>query len=243
MGYIDDKVDLHIHTTFSDGRSSIQEVISVGRLKGIKVMAITDHYNEFFKVSNRFSRDQLAYYLSALEGTGVLKGVETDIFEDGSISISKSTAEFMDLVIGGLHVLHGVFFWYDTKPILNPAAFVEDTRITLIKAMETGLLNIIAHVTWLPESIRPQTGSLVTKEWIKSVVKAACDNSVAIELSGAWKVPDEDFARECVHQGAMLSAGSDAHSARMVGHVEYSFELMKRIEAPPNFLFIPKPKF
>lgn len=242
MGLLDGKVDLHIHTTFSDGRSSIQEVISVGRLKGIKVMAITDHYNEFSNFSKRLARDQFASYLSALEGTGVLRGVEADIFEDGSVSVSEKTAESIDLVIGGMHMLHGVAFWYDTTPILNPTAFAEDTRLTLIKAIETGLLDVIAHVTWLPETIRPQTGSLVTKEWIRSVVRAACDNSVAIELSGAWKVPDEEFVRECVHQGAMLSVGSDAHSANMVGNVEYSIDVIRSVGVSPDLLFIPKLK-
>lgn len=243
MSCLDGKVDLHIHTTFSDGRSSVQDVISVGRLKGIKVMAITDHYNEFVKLPKRLTREQLITYRSALEGTGVLKGVEADILEDGSVSVSKRTAESMDLVIGGLHALHGLTFWYDTAPIWNPTALAEDMRITLIKAMETGLLDIIAHVTWLPEAIQPQTGSLVTKEWIESVVRAACDNGVAVELNGAWKVPDEEFVRECVHQGVMLSAGSDAHSARMVGDVEYPFELMRRIGVPADSLFIPKSKF
>ena len=204
MGCFELRVDLHIHTTFSDGRSSIQEVINAGRLKGIKILAITDHYNEFFNFPRGLARNQFASYLTTLEGIGVIKGIETDIFEDGSLSISKNTAKALDLVIGGLHQLHEVAFWYDTMPILNPKAFAEDMRLTLIKAMETGLLDIIAHVTWLPETIRPQTDSVITKEWIKSVVRAACDNHVAIELSGAWKVPDEEFVRECLRQGVML---------------------------------------
>jgi histidinol phosphatase-like PHP family hydrolase len=236
------KLDLHIHTTFSDGRSSIQEVINVGRLKRIKIMAITDHYNEFVDMPKRLTKNQFATYLSALEGTGVLKGVEADIFEDGSVSISKNTAKSIDLVLGGLHKLHNITFWHDITPILNPKAFVEDMRVILINAMETGLLNVLAHVTWLPETIRSQTGTLITKEWIRSVVKTACNNKVAIELSGAWEVPNEGFIRECISQGAILSTGSDAHSADMVGNIEYSLELLKNTGVTFDSLFLPQKK-
>ncbi len=235
-------VDLHIHTTFSDGSGTIEDVLRVGGQKGIKVMAITDHYSEFVPLPKRMARGQLPTYLNALEGIGVLKGVEVEILEDGSASISKSVAEPLDLVIGGLHILHGIVFWYDPAPIWNPTAFVEEVRTNLIKAMETSLLDVIAHVTWLPEAIRSQTEHLISKEWVESVIRAACDHGVAIELNGAWKVPDEDFVRECVHQGATLSVGSDAHFASMVGDVEYSFEVMRRVGVSPDSLFIPKPK-
>lgn len=235
-----DKIDLHIHTIFSDGRSSVDEAVKAARLKGLRVVAITDHYSEFKPLPKRMTRAQLPTYLTTLEGVGVLKGVEAEVLEDGGVSMSAETRRLCDVVIGGLHILGNRVFWYDPQPILDPRAFVEEMRRVLIRAMETGLLDIVAHVTWLPEAIRPQTHQLTDKEWAKSIIDAASDNGVAIEISGAWMVPDEGFVRECIRQGVRLSMGSDAHNANMVGDVRYPLEVLKRVGAPEDSLFLPK---
>ncbi|MFQ6075448.1 MAG: PHP domain-containing protein [Candidatus Bathyarchaeia archaeon] len=237
-----DKVDLHIHTTFSDGRCSVDEVVTAARLKGLRVVAITDHYSEYKPLPKRMTRAQLPTYLTTLEGRGVLRGVEAEVLEDGGVSMSEEVSRLCDVVIGGLHILGDRVFWYDPQPIWNPRAFVEEMRTVLIKAMETGLLDIVAHVTWLPEAIRPQTHRLLTKEWVGSIIDAASDNGIAIEISGAWRVPDEEFVRECVRHGVKLSVGSDAHNAKMVGDVRYPLEVLGRVGAPDDSLFLPNVK-
>jgi histidinol phosphatase-like PHP family hydrolase len=233
------EIDLHIHTRFSDGRNEVEDILGVARAKRLKIIAITDHYSEFQPLPKRMSKGLLREYLEVLEGKAVLKGVEAEILADGMPSISKNTRGFLEVVLGGLHILHDTVFWDDPKPILDQEKFVEDIRITLVKCMESHLVDVINHVTWLPEAIRSESDSLITADWVRSVVKTASDYGVAIELNSAWKVPDEFFVKECVHQGVKLSIGSDAHEASRVGEVSYAQQIMKSLNISADLIFIP----
>lgn len=234
------KIDLHIHTTFSDGNCTVEEAVKTAEVKGLRVVAITDHYSELQNLPKRMVQGQLPRYLQSLEGFNVLKGVEAEILPDGTPSLSKENADLLDIVIGGLHIIQGIVFWSDSTPIWNPRGFVEDIRVAFIKAMESGLLDVIAHATWLPETIRGETSSLITDAWIESVVDAASDCGVAVELNGAWKVPDERFVNECLRRGVKLSIGSDAHFPSMVGEVGYAVDMLKNLNVPDNLIFLPR---
>ena len=237
------EIDLHMHTTFSDGRGAVDEITAAVEKKGLKIVAITDHYSELLPLPMRMGKGQLKGYLEELERTPFLKGVEAEILGDGTVSISRKTADLLNIVLGGLHILHDIVFWHDSRPILNPKKFVEDMRVVLIRSMESGLVDIVAHVTWLPEAIRAESDRLITDDWIKSVVESAGDRGVAIELSGAWNVPNERFVTECLHQGVKLSIGSDAHEVKQVGEVSYALEILKRLAIPNDLVFIPKRGF
>ena len=123
-----DSVDLHIHTCFSDGTCSVGEVVDTSRAKGLGTFAITDHYSEFSDLPPRMPKEQFVSYLSALDHAGVIKGVEVDVLTDG-VSITAQSTKLCDLVLGGLHMLQGIIFWSDYRPILNPASFVENVRV------------------------------------------------------------------------------------------------------------------
>ena len=188
------------------------------------------------------NKRQLNGYLEAIGGIPVLKGVEAEILGDGTVSIPKRTKDLLDIVLGGLHVLDDRIFWHDSRPILDPNKFVEDIRVAFIRSMESRLIDVVVHVTWIPEAIRAESSKLITDDWIKSIVKAASDFDVAIELSGTWKVPDERFVMECLHQGVKLSIGSDAHESLRVGEVSYAVNMLNRLAVSKDNIFIPKNK-
>ncbi|UCH01891.1 MAG: PHP domain-containing protein [Candidatus Bathyarchaeota archaeon] len=233
------KIDLHIHTTFSDGRCSIEECYQIAKKRQLTTIAITDHYSEFQPLPKRMGKGQLKYYLNALANLSFLKGVEAEILSDGTVSISKKTADSLDIVLGGLHVLHDRVFWNDPRPILNPKHFIEDLRVALIRGMESRFVDVLAHVTWLPEAIRGESRKLITDDWIKDVVKSASANNVAIEISGAWEVPDERFIKESIQQGVKVSIGSDAHEASQIGHTSYAIHMLYRLNIAPDYIFLP----
>ena len=192
-------IDIHIHTIFSDGRSGLDDTVEAAMRKNLKIIAITDHYSELQPLAKRLSKSHLQGYLEALEEKTVLKGVEAEIFADGTPSISRKTVESLDIVLGGLHILHDIVFWHDSTSILNQKRFIEVMRMAFEKCMETHLVDIIAHVTWLPENIRSESTKLITDDWLTNIVTSASDHGVAIELSSAWNVPNEIFIKECIH--------------------------------------------
>jgi len=177
--------------------------------------------------------------VQTLNSFTVLKGIEVEILQDGTVSISKKKVDELDIVMGGLHSINNIKFWSDSSPIWDPKGFVEKVRVALIKAMESGILDVIAHVSWLPEMIRKETHRVITNDWIKSVVDACCDWGVAVELNSAWKVPDERFVEYCVKKGVKLSIGSDAHQRLMIGKTDYAVNILKRIKVPKDLIFLP----
>jgi len=233
------KIDLHTHTTFSDGSCSVEDVVQMARVRGLEFVAVTDHYSEAQELPKRMRKAQILGYLDALNGLPLLRGVEVEIFGDGTVSISSETARLFDLVIGGVHNLNDRVFWGDSRPIWNPPQFMKDLSRALIKGMETGLIDVLAHPTWLPEAIRPAATSLVTADWISEVVDAARSCEVAMEVSGAWRVPEESFVQKCLDRGVELSIGSDAHNVNMVGETGYAVDLLRKTGAEAKDVFLP----
>jgi histidinol phosphatase-like PHP family hydrolase len=139
------------------------------------------------------SKRELRGYLETLGHVPAFKGLEVEIMEDGSVLMSSKTGNDFDVIIGGLHTVHGVRFWRDLTPILDAKGFVDDLRVALIKAMESRCLDVLAHVTWLPPSLCSQMRELLDAKWIISVIEAASDFGVAIELNGRWRLPNEDY--------------------------------------------------
>ncbi len=236
------KMDLHIHTNFSDGNITIPQLLHVRKARNLTLAAVTDHYSEYIRMKNRMFGNEIVGYLDALKGTGLLKGVEAEIFSDGSVSISKQHSKMCDIVLGGIHSLDGINFWRDIQLILNPVRYVDRVRIALEAAMESKIIDVLVHVTWLPEAIRPQSKKLITREWMKSLINTALDNNVAIELSGAWEVPSVEFIRLCLKQGVKISVGSDAHTVKDVGNIAYPLKILSYVKANVEDLFIPQVK-
>lgn len=233
------RVDLHIHTQFSDGKHSLDEAHRVAQTKGLTYVAVTDHYSEFASLPKRMSKRDLGGYLESLGRVHAFKGLEVEILEDGSVSMSAKTGNDFDIIVGGLHAIHGVRFSRDLTPILDAKGFVDDVRVALIKAMESRCLDVLAHVTWLPSSLSYRIRELVDAKWIASVIEAASDFGVAIELNGRWRLPNEDWVKRCVHQGVQLSLGSDAHTLQEIGNTGHGVRLLTDLQVPKDLVYLP----
>jgi putative hydrolase len=237
-----EKMDLHIHTNFSDGKITIPQLLKIIKVKNLTLAAVTDHYSEYIRMKNRIFGNEIVGYLDALKSRGLVRGVEVEIFSDGSVSISQQRSKMCDVILGGIHSLNGINFWRDSQPILNPTKYVDRVRVALEAGMESRVIDVLVHVTWLPETIRSEANTLITREWMKSLIDTASDNEVAIELNGAWEVPSVEFVRLCLKQGVKVSVGSDAHTVKEIGNVTYPLKILNIVEANVEDLFIPKVK-
>ncbi|MEM4699633.1 MAG: PHP domain-containing protein [Candidatus Nezhaarchaeales archaeon] len=234
------KIDLHVHSKFSDGSSTLHEIVSIARARGLASLGVSDHYSSAPALRGRMGRGRLKEYLSQASSLGLLRGVEVDVYEDGEVSMDPPERGLFDYVIGGVHRLEGVDFWGDPSPIPSPREFVERLREAVVAAIERRSVDVIAHLTWLPEDLRSAEGRLITDDWIDSVVGAAASAGVAIEVNGMWEVPDERVVRRCLREGVKLSMGSDAHRASDVGNLDYPLRLLGELGASAEDLFIPK---
>ena len=101
--------DLHMHTTWSDGAYSIEEMIEACRAKGYTYMAITDH-SQYLKVANGLTAERLREQKKIIhelnekyEDITILSGIEMDILPDGTLDYDDELLAEMDFVIASIH--------------------------------------------------------------------------------------------------------------------------------------------
>jgi len=101
--------DVHMHTVETDGRNTIEEMAEAARAHGYKYMAITDH-SKNLAFANGLDDKRAVEHIrriraanDKMNGIRIFAGVEVDILADGTLDLSDSVLEQMDLVIASVH--------------------------------------------------------------------------------------------------------------------------------------------
>src|SRR5699024_1601795 len=103
------KGDLHMHTTWSDGAHSVEEMVEAARELNYDYIAITDH-SKYLRVANGLSEARLRKQREEIErlkekytDIHIFAGVEMDILPDGTLDFSDDFLQELDLVIAAIH--------------------------------------------------------------------------------------------------------------------------------------------
>ncbi len=101
--------DLHAHTKGTDGRHTLEEMADAARARGFEYLAITEHSRRL-TVAKGLDPERLRRQIAEIErlnekldGITLLKGIEVDILEDGSLDLPDSVLKELDLVVGAVH--------------------------------------------------------------------------------------------------------------------------------------------
>src|SRR5947207_13266614 len=131
--------DVHMHTVETDGRNTIQEMAEAARDRGYKYMAITDH-SQNLAFANGLDDKRAVEHIAriraandAMDGIRIFAGIEVDILADGSLDLSDSVLEQMDIVIASVHS------HFDQTPL--------EMTDRLLKAVENPNTSVIGHPT------------------------------------------------------------------------------------------------
>ena len=133
----DVKGDLHVHSNWSDGGSSIEEVARAAQKKGYQYIVISDH-SKSLRIAHGLDETRLIKQMEEIDRINeklknfrILKGTEVDILSDGRVDLSDKIMEKLDVVIGAVQ-----------------SGFKQDReKMTrrIIRAIENPLVHIIAH--------------------------------------------------------------------------------------------------
>ena len=131
--------DLHMHTTWSDGKYTAEEMVEAARKRGYKYVAITDH-SKSLGVAGGLSDDDLMKHTDECRALDakysdirVLAGTEADIRQDGTIDYSDELLAKLDFVVASVH-----------------SGFNQDReKLTLrvVRAMQNPYVRVIGHPT------------------------------------------------------------------------------------------------
>jgi DNA polymerase (family 10) len=214
----DIKGDFHIHTKWSDGLNSIEEVIAMAQTLGYDYIVISDHA-EKLRIAGGLSVRELEEQLEVVAALNeqhadieILCGMEMNIDNDGEVDFGPAVLEKLDVVIGSIH---GGF----TQP-------KEKLTARLLKALENPYINIIGHPTGRVLGQRPPYAID-----IQAVFKAAAETGTFLELNSYPNRLDlkDDHLREAKDVfGCMFTINTDAHVAGNMTYMEYGVATAQR---------------
>ncbi len=213
--------DLHMHTTASDGSSDILGMAEAAMERGYEYIAITDH-SHATGIANGLDEARLMENIKAIDNVNrilserglkfrVLKGAECDILGDGTLDYSEAALRQLDCVVGAIH------------SGFNQPRDVMTARI--VKALETGLINILAHPTGRLIGRRPPY-----EVDIEEVMAAAKRNKTFMELNC---YPDrldlkDSHLKLAKEMGILIAVSTDSHSPQGLSNIHYGIHTARR---------------
>lgn len=223
IGTSDIVSELHTHSTWSDGRVTMREMVQAAVEGGYKILAITDHSHSLGIVqgvkpedlpSQRREIDQLRNEFG--DQITILHGVEMEIKADGSLDYPDDILAWLDIVIASLHVSLRQPRQQVTQRVLN--------------AVQNPHVDIIGHPTGrlLPDR---EGADLDMAE----ILKASAEFGVALEINANPNRLDLDdvFARQAMEIGIPLSINTDAHHPDHLAYLSYGVGVARRAWVQP----------
>jgi DNA polymerase (family 10) len=209
--------DLHVHTKWSDGQRTIEEMAQAAKALGYSYIAITDHYSTMPIVNGlneqrlREQMKEITHVNEKLEGIKVLKGAEVDIAPDGALKGEKSVLKELDLVVGSVH---GTF--KQTK---------REMTQRLITAMESGLASIIGHPT--SRKINEKNPCEIDFD---QIFEASKRSGTYLEINSSPHRLDLDDANAnlALKAGCKLAIDTDAHDRDELRNIRLGIGVARR---------------
>jgi DNA polymerase (family 10) len=209
--------DVHMHTVETDGRNTIEEMAEAARERGYEYMAITDH-SKNLAFANGLTDERALEHIARIravekkmKGIRIFAGVEVDILGDGSLDLSDSVLEQMDIVIASVH-----------------SQFNQDRATMtarLLKAIANPNTSLIGH---------PTGRQLLRRDAYQfdfdAVLKAAAKHKVAMELNSYPERLDlnDVHLRMAKQHGVKIVINTDSHHTSHMEKLRYGITQARR---------------
>lgn len=198
--------DLHMHSTWSDGRHTIADMVSASKQLGYEYIAITDHSERAWSSRKLAAadvprqREEIDALRARVRGIEVLHGIEVDIMHDGSLDFDDEVLAEFDVVLASLHDHGG-----------HDAAWLTERYL---RAIRHPLVNLITH----PANRSPALSDGYAVDFDR-LFAAAAETGTAMEIDGAPGHLDLDgaLARRAATAGVTLVIDSDCHRMEALG--------------------------
>ncbi|MBU5466564.1 DNA polymerase/3'-5' exonuclease PolX [Virgibacillus sp. MSJ-26] len=209
--------DLHMHSTWSDGGQSIEEMVLKAREIGYEYIAITDH-SKFLRVANGLDEKRLLKQREEIDilnekypDIHIFAGVEMDILPDARLDFNDNFLKKMDFVIGAIHSS----FNQSEEQIME----------RLYAALDNPYISIIAHPTG--RLIGRREGYKVN---VDKLIERAKETNTALEINANPNRLDlsAQWVRQAQALGVVLAINTDAHSYKMLNHMKYGVGVARK---------------
>jgi len=214
---VDIKGTLHAHSTWSDGRNSLEEMAEAARNIGYQYLGISEHSQAAY-YANGLKPDRVKAQWDLIDQLNdsysnfhIFKGIEADILSDGSLDYDEELLSGFDFVIASIH----------SHFQLNP---VKQTD-RIVRAMQSPFTTMLGHPTGRMLMARPGYNPD-----LPTIIDVAAENDKLIEINTTPKRLDLDwrylkYARE---KGVKISINPDAHSISGLGSIPLGVRMARK---------------
>ncbi len=212
----DIKGDCHVHSEYSDGGNSIDEIAAAAQKAGYSWVCICDH-SKSLRIAGGLDERKLEEKIKEIRQVNkkysieVLCGQEVDIRDDGSLDYSNETLSKLDVVIAAVHS----GFSGSRQKITG----------RVLRAMENPYVHIIAHLS----------GRLLNEREayaidINAVIEKAAETGTALEINAYPRRLDlyYNYARLAARSGVKLAIGTDSHHLSELAYMKYGLDVARR---------------
>ncbi|MGD9108595.1 MAG: PHP domain-containing protein, partial [Gammaproteobacteria bacterium] len=213
----DIKGDFHCHTKASDGENTIEQMARAAQNLGYQYLAIADH-SKHLTIANGLNEKQLLQQIKKIDKLNetfknfrILKSIECDILEDGSLDLSDDVLKELDFVIGAIHSKFKLSGDKQTKRVL--------------RAMENKYFNILAH----------PTGRLINQRDayeidLEKIMQQALECGCFLELNAHPDRLDlnDVHCKMAKEFGVKIAMGTDAHHAETLTYMRCGIDQARR---------------
>ncbi len=208
---------VHTHSTWSDGRSSLEEMARAAAAMGLRYLTVTEHSaaaayaGGLDEARVRLQWEEIARVQEAVPGVRLLRGLEVDILEDGALDLPDRLLAQLDLVIASVHIRHGQ----------DEAAMTA----RVLRALDHPCTDVLGHPTGrLLQKREPSPVNMA------AVVERAARRGVLLEVNGN---PDRmdlsaEHVRLALQAGARLVVSADAHSTLALHNVAFAIHTARK---------------
>jgi len=210
----DIKGDLHVHSHYSDGHASIEDMVAGAQKLGYHYLAICDH-SQYARYAQGLTVDRLWKQIEEISelnrkytGFKIFTGTEVDILPDGSLDFPDDVLKKLDIVVASIH-----------------SGFKQRVTERILAALENPHVDIIGH----------PTGRLISRRQgyeidLEQIFKKAAETGTALEINA---FPDrldlsDIHARKAVDMGITLAINTDAHHPDQLDYMKFGVATARR---------------
>jgi putative hydrolase len=222
------KGDCHSHSNWSDGGSPIDEMVLTAVELGHEWLVLTDHSPQL-RVANGLTAERLTKQLDIVEAINssldgefrLLKGIEVDILDDGSLDQTDNLLGKLDLVTASVH----------SKLRMNSAPMTK----RMVAAVANPRVNVLGHCTGRlvegSRGMRPQSDFDA-----RAVFEACAEHHTAVEINSRpeRRDPPDDLIRLAMDLGCLFAIDSDAHAPGQLEMKAYGCERAEALGIDPD---------
>lgn len=207
---------VHCHTTYSDGKHSVEQMVAAAEAMGMRYMTITDHSpTAFYAGGVKVDRLQRQWEeideVQEKTKVKILKGTESDIVADGSLDYPDWILEQFDVIVASIHSRYKM----------------DEDKMTrrIVTAMKQPVFKIWGHALGRLIQKRPPFDARV-----EEILDVIAENRAAIEINGdPYRLDMEPrWLREARKRKIKFVVSVDAHSTGALNNVKYGIGIARR---------------